>query len=211
MAIIDDQADISLISPDVVAKLNPPEHNRCFTTLSTTTIQGTSQPRPVLEVDGLIVTSLDSQTKMGLGPCYVCPDLPDAIDEVPSREKVQSTPHLKHLAADFPRKSDDWKTLILIGRDCMRAQVQKQHEMEGSHRIMASKTPFGWVLIGSPEQAKRSMNSPKNGTPAILWCKNSADAPKVAKKPEQENDPIADYGPPPIARSKAAKLQFCKY
>ena len=114
LAIIDDQADISLISPDVVAKLNPPEHNRCLTTLSTTTIQGTSQPRPVLEVDGLIVTSLDSQTKMGLGPCYVCPDLPDAIDEVPSQEKVQSIPHLKHLAADFYWKKDDWKTLILI-------------------------------------------------------------------------------------------------
>ena len=74
------------------------------------------------------------------------------LHEVPSRTEVARIPGLKHLASKFHDKRTNWPTIILIGRDCIRAQRQKQIISTHDGHPIASDTPFGWVLIGSGHQ-----------------------------------------------------------
>ena len=67
---------------------------------------------------------------------------------MPSKENVNSTPGLEHLAQFFPKK-EDWPTILLIGRDCAVAQRQEHFTLTSNKQQIASKTPLGWVIMGS--------------------------------------------------------------
>ena len=119
LAILDDQANITMIDPSIITKLKIRPSDVKQTYLSTTTIQGTSYPEPCELADGLIASAIDGQNPIPLPKCYVNEHLPNAIDEVPSKEAVASIQGLQHLQSQFPIK-ENWPTIALIGRDCKK-------------------------------------------------------------------------------------------
>ena len=58
---------------------------------------------------------------------------------------------------------------MLIGRDCTVAQFQQDMTFSDDKRQIASRTPFGWVLIG--EQIDPSNNKCKKNTSPIYYHK----------------------------------------
>ena len=116
------------------------------TTLSTTTIQGTSYPEPCRLLNGLIATSIDGSNPITLPPVYI-KKLPNTIDEVPTQETISTIPGLQHLADQFAEKKN-WPTIALIGRDCTIAQFKENMTFSNDKRQIASKKPLGWILIG---------------------------------------------------------------
>ena len=101
LAIIDDQASITLVDPCVIKALDIQPSHLSKTTLSTTTVQGTSPAQPCRLIHGLVVTPLDGTTKIPLPPAYAHNSLPNVLHEVPSRDTVATTHGLEHLAANF--------------------------------------------------------------------------------------------------------------
>ena len=59
-------------------------------------------------------------------------------------------PGFEHLAEEFLKDIADLKTIILIGRNCISAQKQKQFASPRNTHQIASETPLGWCIMGSP-------------------------------------------------------------
>ena len=97
LAIIDDQASISIVDPIIIDNLQIKESDMEDTTLSTTTIQGTSHPEQCRLLHGLHASSIDGSNPITLPSVYLHKKLPNAIDEVPTQEAISSIPGLQHL------------------------------------------------------------------------------------------------------------------
>ena len=162
LAIIDDQASISIVDPIIIDNLQIKESDMEDTTLSTTTIQGTSYPEQCKLLHGLTVSSIDGYNPITLPSVYLHKKLPNAIDEVPTKETISSIPGLQHLTDQFAKKKR-WPTIVLIGRDCTVAQFQEDMTFNDDKRQIASKTPLGWVLIG--QQIELDNNKYKKNAP----------------------------------------------
>ena len=94
-------------------------------------------------------------------------EIPDSLDQIPSRKEVEETPGYSDFAQYFPEKQKDWETILLIGRDCMEAMWQEQYYSDENRSQMVAKTPLGWTLIGSPPErdlptANRRQQKEKN-------------------------------------------------
>ena len=126
LAIIDDHSTITFMDPQALDMMEMPNNQLRESSLATITVQGTSSRAPCHLINGLIVSPLEGDSSITLPPTYIQNTLPSAIDQVPSRKAVASTPGFKHLADRFPAKDVNWPTLLLIGRDCVEAQHQKQ-------------------------------------------------------------------------------------
>ena len=159
LAIIDDQASITLVDPCIINALDIQPSHLSKTSLSTTTVQGTSPAQPCHLVHGLVVTPLDGTTKISLPPAYAHNSLPNVLHEVPSRDTVAATHGLEHLAPHF-HNHENWSTILLIGRDCAIAQRQDQVLMSSDEKKLASKTPLGWVLIGEHSDSPTPTETP---------------------------------------------------
>ena len=148
LALLDDQSDVTLVDPAVVSALaiQPSQLNKANFTIRT--VQGISQDE-VLILEGLQVSSIDSTYKVELPFAYIHKPLEDSSKQIPEPEVISSIPGVAHLAQYFHKK-EDLPTLILIGRDCPLAHLQEQMKPSNDQLTVASKTPFGWVLIGSP-------------------------------------------------------------
>ena len=133
LAIIDDQASITLVDPCIIKALDIQTSHLSKTTLSTTTVQGTSPAQPCHLVHGLVVTPLDGTTRIPLPPAYAHNSLPNVLHEVPSRDTVAATHGLEHLAPNF-YDNENWSTILLIGRDCAIAQWQDQVIMSSDEK-----------------------------------------------------------------------------
>ena len=147
LAIIDDQAAISLADPSIIHLLDIHQEDITPSTLSTTTVHGTSRPAKCNLINGLQVQPLDESSTIALPPIYTQKRIPQVLHEIPSKEEVYSTPGLEHLANHFPDK-ENWETIILIGRNCSQAQLQQQEATSTDQSQIASRTPLGWVIIG---------------------------------------------------------------
>ena len=148
LAILDDQASITLVDPGVITALEIPSSELTQTKLSTTTVQGTSPAEPCQMVHGLVVSTLKDSDPIKLPPAYAHKSLPNVLHEVPSRRIVESIPGMEHLACHF-HDNENWSTILLIGRDCAIAQRQEQTILSADEKQLATKTPLGWVIIGS--------------------------------------------------------------
>ena len=152
LAIIDDQASITIVAPFVANRLRIPDHELVSAVLSITTVEGTSAPEPCKIINELTVSSIDNETNISLPPTYIYKPLPNAIDEIPAPADVAEIAGLEDLASKFHNKNNEWRTIIIIGRDCIRAQTQEQTRFATDGTPMATKTPFGWTLIGEKNQ-----------------------------------------------------------
>lgn len=157
LAIIDDQASISIVDPIIVDNLKIKESDMEYTTLSTTTVQGTSHPEKCRLLHGLIASSMDGSNPIILPSIYIHKRLPNFIDEVPTRETVSSIPGIQHLANQFTRKRKR-PTIVLVGKDCTITQFQENMTFSNDKRQVAFKPPFGWVLIGETTDLSGNKN-----------------------------------------------------
>ena len=148
LALLDDQSDVTLVDPAVVSALaiQPSHLNKANFTIRT--VQGISQDE-VFILEGLQVSSINSTFEVELPFAYIHKPLEDSSKQIPEPEVISSIPGVAHLAQHFHKK-EDLPTLILIGRDCPLAHLQEQMTPSNDQLTVASKTPFGWVLIGSP-------------------------------------------------------------
>ena len=79
-------------------------------------------------------------------------------------------PGFEHLADEFLQNIADLKTVILIGRNCISAQQQKQFASPRNEHQIASETPLGWCIMGSPPpQSTQTTQRPAE----CAWCKEN--------------------------------------
>ena len=71
LAIIDDQASITIVDQSIINALDIDSSDLKPTTLCTTTIQGTSSPEPCKVIAGLTVSSIDGTHSIPLPLSYI--------------------------------------------------------------------------------------------------------------------------------------------
>ena len=84
--------------------------------------------------------------------------LPAAIDDIPSPDEVRAMQEFEEFAERFPVKDPNWTTLLLVGRDCMRAQVPEEFFMNKEKTAAVIKTPLGWTVVGRVSKSQRPIN-----------------------------------------------------
>ena len=89
-----------------------------------------------------MVAPLDGPLKISLPTAIMQNKIPDASDQVPSRKEVQETPGYAEYAPHFQENIEGLPTIALIGRDCMRAQLQKQYSSPENPDQLISRTPL---------------------------------------------------------------------
>ena len=87
-------------------------------------------------------------------------NLPNVIHDIPTPTEVLSIPGLSHLSSKFPTKQN-WPTILLLGRDCMQAQVIIQQVPSRDKNQLAVETPLGWTVIGKPARTTKPLKSQK--------------------------------------------------
>ena len=125
----------------ILNNLKIKESDMEHTTLTSTTVQGTSHPEPCTLLHGLIVSSIDESNPITLPPVYIHRKLPNTIDQVPTQETISSIPGLQHLTDQFAKKKK-WPTIVLIGRDCTAAQFQENMTFSDDKNKLLPKHPL---------------------------------------------------------------------
>ena len=152
LAIIDDQAGRTYLDPLVARNLKLPSKVKKLSSHGTITINGESEITPCHVISGFVIAPLDGQKEIALPEVIMQNEIPDSLDQIPSRKEVEETPGYREFAHNFPEKQDDWETILLIGRDCMEVMWQEQFYSDENRSQMVVKTPLGWTLIGSPPE-----------------------------------------------------------
>ena len=152
LAIIDDQAGRTYVDPLVARNLKLPRKVQRESSHGTITIEGESAIKPCHVISGLRIAPLIGQKEVALPEVIMQNEIPDSLDQIPSRKEVEETPGFSDFAQYFPEKQNDWETILLIGRDCMEAMWQEQYYSDENRSQMVAKTPLGWTLIGSPPE-----------------------------------------------------------
>ena len=130
-------------------------------TITTTTAQATSASEKCLFVEGLQVAPLNQPwARSDLPNTYLYNSL-DFPYEAPTRSQVARMPGFEHLANEFLQDLTDFKTILLIGRNCISAQLQSQFVSPRNEHQIASKTPLGWCIMGRspPNKSQRIYDS----------------------------------------------------
>ena len=151
LALIDDQAGVTFVDPMVGRSIDIPKASAVASTQAAITINGQSPPKPCQIIHGLIVTPLDGQPAVPLPRAIMQNPIPDALNQIPSKQEVANTVGFESFAKHFPEKNYSWPTLLLIGRDCVPIQWQHQFRAKNNPSQMVVETPLGWALVGSPD------------------------------------------------------------
>ena len=64
-----------------------------------------------------VVESFDGSMRLDLPPLIECDQIPDARDEIPTKDIVNHFLHLTDIASCFPPIDDEEDISLLIGRD----------------------------------------------------------------------------------------------
>ena len=147
-AILDDQSTMTMLDKSAIEFMGLPYTSMETDTLSTTTIQGTSAPKKCLSVKGLRVAPInEAWNKIDLPSTYLHKS-PNLRHEIPTQDQVAKMPGFEHLADEFLPNLKGLKTIMLIGRDCILAQRQRQFTNNQNKHQIAAETPLGWCIMG---------------------------------------------------------------
>ena len=150
LAIIDDQATLTLLDTAAIETMGLPNAVLKADTLSTITVQGQSPPEPCLTVSGLRVAPLNRSRKtIDLPPTYLHKTLVSSSREVPTKSQVAGMPGFADFAEHFYDDVSNLKTIMLIGRNCILAQRQKQFTDSRNRNQIVTETPPGWCIMGT--------------------------------------------------------------
>ena len=214
LAIIDDQATLSFVDPNAIATLDIDRMDKTPHAHTTATINGIAPPRQCLKIKGLVIKPLSDDAPIKLDSALT-QKLPNAIQEIPTAEEVSSIPGLSHLSPKFPTKQN-WPTILLIGRDCMKAQQQSNLTWSKDESRLAVKTPLGWAIMGKPAQSTRPLQKErylKPITPTPLYYDKKPPPPQPHlptsyQKPTTKTPQLLTWNPQSaIPNQRSAKRQ----
>ena len=114
LAIIDDQAGRTYLDPLVARNLKLSEEVKKKSSHGTITIEGESRIRPCHLISGLRIAPLNGLNEIALPEVIMQNEIPDSLDQIPSRKEVEETPGYRDFAQYFPEKQKDWETILLI-------------------------------------------------------------------------------------------------
>ena len=98
LAIIDDQAGRTYLDPLVARNLKLPASVKKKSSHGTITIEGESRIKPCHLISGLRIAPLNGQREIALPEVIMQNEIPDSLDQIPSRKEVEETPGYREFA-----------------------------------------------------------------------------------------------------------------
>jgi hypothetical protein len=138
-AVIDDQSNRSLASPEFFNLFNIKEKPEYYT-LSTCSDRIVTNGK---RAKGFIIESIHRQVRLELPVLIEYDYIPNNRVEIPTPEVVMHFPHLKDLAGNIQPINDSMNIILLIGRDLTEA-----HRLGPPRAPYAQQLKLGWVVIG---------------------------------------------------------------
>jgi hypothetical protein len=151
LALLDDHNSRTSVDERITEDLEIDPSELSAVSFSLTTMEKKDSIHHTYEIEGLSIECLDAPgNRIWLPKCSLHPEGHlDAIREIPSPETVSKIPTLQHLSGKFPRIDPNWRTLLLVGRDCKKAMSFTRFIEGNESTPHAMETPLGWSLIGS--------------------------------------------------------------
>ncbi|KAK3727951.1 hypothetical protein QZH41_004895 [Actinostola sp. cb2023] len=142
-AIIDDQSNTSMITPDLADKLKAdgPRDRYLLSTCS-----GEREVNYGRRVSGVLLSAGNKTSKL---PTLVeCAHLPQDKAEIPTPEIAGRFSHLRDIAQDIPPLDDQAKIHLLIGRDAPELLKVRAFKNGPRGAPWAQKLVLGWTISG---------------------------------------------------------------
>ncbi|XP_071158970.1 uncharacterized protein [Mytilus edulis] len=143
-AIIDDQSNHSLATPDLFDRLGLHGSQKQFV-LSSCSGSSTMVGR---YASGIRICSIDGQSTFDMPEVIECDSIPSDLHEIPTPDVANAHPHLHSIAPYLPALDPSCKVELLIGRDLPEVHHVTEQIIGGKGEPFAQKLPLGWVVIG---------------------------------------------------------------
>ena len=150
-------------------------------------------------VQNLMISPLSGDPPINLENALT-QNLPNVINDIPTPTEVSSIPGLSHLSSKFPTKQN-WPTILLLGRDCMQAQIIIQQVPSRDKNQLAVETPLGWTIIGKPARTTKPLKIKSQKVFKIL------QRPIHLKKSTPFKNPSKSYFAKPLEQRMAEYSQ----
>ncbi|XP_076102049.1 uncharacterized protein LOC143071561 [Mytilus galloprovincialis] len=186
-AIIDDQSNRSLASPEFFSLFNVREKPENYSLTTCSGRVATSGKRG----KDFVIKSVHSDVQFDLPTLIECNNIPNNRDEIPTPEVAMHHPHLKELRGSIPPIKERCQILLLIGRDLIEAHHVLEQRLGPSRTPFAQKLRLGWVIIGNTYIDKQTV--PIEVNTKITYVSITESKQRLASRPEiavKDNNPI---------------------
>ncbi|CAC5391168.1 unnamed protein product [Mytilus coruscus] len=143
-AIIDDQSNRSLATPDLFDRLGLHGSQKQFV-LSSCSGSSTMVGR---YTSGIRICSIDGQSTFEMPDVIECDSIPSNLPEIPTPDVANAHPHLRRIAPYLPALDPSCKVELLIGRDLPEVHHVTEQILGGKENLLHKKLLLGWVVIG---------------------------------------------------------------
>jgi hypothetical protein len=143
-AIIDDQSNRSLVSPEFFKLFDV--RSDCISYMLSScggTVQTSGR-----KAEGFMVESYDHSFEMNLPTLIECSQVPDIRDEIPTSEIALHYSHLHDIARFIPPLHHDADIILLLGRDIIEAHHVLDQRIGVGNQPYGQKLRLGWTIIG---------------------------------------------------------------
>ena len=143
-AILDDQSNASMISPNLADKLGATGPNLKY---FLSTCSGGKEEKSGRRVSGVVLRSMAGKTSR-LPQLVECANIPQDKREIVTPEMARQFPHLKEIAEEIPPYDPKAKVEILIGRDAPELLKIRESKNGPKGAPWAQKLDLGWTVSG---------------------------------------------------------------
>ncbi|XP_076113586.1 uncharacterized protein LOC143081749 [Mytilus galloprovincialis] len=186
-AIIDDQSNRSLASPEFFSLFNVREKPENYSLTTCSGRVATSGKRG----KDFVIKSVHSDVQFDLPTLIECNNIPNNRDEIPTPEVAMHHPHLTELRGSITPLEERCQILLLIGRDLIEAHHVLEQRLGPSRTPFAQKLRLGWVIIGNTYIDKQTV--PIEVNTKITYVSITESKQRLASRPEiavKDNNPI---------------------
>ncbi|XP_071122109.1 uncharacterized protein [Mytilus edulis] len=186
-AIIDDQSNRSLASPEFFSLFNVREKPENYSLTTCSGRVATSGKRG----KDFVIKSVHSDIQFDLPTLIECNNIPNNRDEIPTPEVAMHHPHLTELRGSITPLEERCQILLLIGRDLIEAHHVLEQRLGPSRTPFAQKLRLGWVIIGNTYIDKQTV--PIEVNTKITYVSITESKQRLASRPEiavKDNNPI---------------------
>ena len=142
-AIIDDQSNASMITPDLATKLKARGSPERYLLSTCSGEKTTNYGR---RVPGILIRANNHTSKL---PTLVeCAHIPQDKAEIPTPEIARRFDHLKNIANEIPPLNEQAKIQLLIGRDAPELMKVRASKNGPKGMPWAQKLDLGWTISG---------------------------------------------------------------
>ncbi|CAC5426417.1 unnamed protein product [Mytilus coruscus] len=131
-AIIDDQSNRSLATPDLFDRLGLHGSQKLFV-LSSCSGSSTMVGR---YASGIRICSIDGQSTFEMPDVIECDSIPSNLPEIPTPDVANAHPHLRRIAPYLPALDPSCKVELLIGRDLPEVHHVTEQILGGKENLL---------------------------------------------------------------------------